>query len=347
MKARNPLPQRRGFTLLELLTVIAIITLLIGILVPSLSAARNQAKKTATQGLIRGIETGCLQFQVDNDRLPQSRGKNPFEADSANIYLTGSQWLVLQVSGVDYGGYVKPVLQHDSNADNKIDSMDWLDWYSLSPKRTYTRSSAYVQADSKSAASPNKLITENTEITAIPAAMQGSNEGGSGGSSDWNNGQIPLFIDAFRRPLLYYAANPAAKAAFTTGSPSGTGSGFVLGRYDQSDNAYMTGTDGSNGLTPVAAQDGWNLTGAQAPGFIHPLGRFEVTKAKVDNGEWPDPDTFQAFVADRNAYDNSFRANTSKGKIAASNPDTFLIISAGVDGLYGTVDDVKNFEVGK
>lgn len=343
MDARSHARARRGFTLLELLTVIAIISLLIGILVPSLAAARNQAKKAATQGLLRTIETACSQFHVDNDRLPQSRGKNPFEPDGSNIYLTGAQWITLQLAGVDFEGYVKPSIQQDSDANNKIDEKDWLDWYSLTPKRQYTRSNRYITADGKTAKSPDKLSKDNPEISLVPDVLLGAEEGGAGGDSDWSNGDVPMFIDAFNRPILYYAANSVAKEAFTTGMPSG--SDFKLGKYDQSDNAYITGTDGMNGLTPVAARDGWSLTGQQSAGFLHPLGKFDVAKTKILNSEWPDPDTFPAFMADRNAYDNSFRASTNKGKILAHNPDSFILISAGVDGLYGNGDDVKNFEV--
>ena len=39
----------RAFTLIELLTVMFIISLLIGLLIPALNAARNAAKKTATK----------------------------------------------------------------------------------------------------------------------------------------------------------------------------------------------------------------------------------------------------------------------------------------------------------
>ena len=70
---------RRGFTLVELLTVIAIIALLIGLLVPAVSAARNHAKKVATKSLHSALGKGCEMFHTDFDRYPISDGMNPFE----------------------------------------------------------------------------------------------------------------------------------------------------------------------------------------------------------------------------------------------------------------------------
>ena len=80
--------RRRGFTLVELMTVIAIIVLLISVLIPALSAVRRQAKNSATAGLIKAVRRRLLRmFQGEFKSYPQSRGENPFEDDSSILQM--------------------------------------------------------------------------------------------------------------------------------------------------------------------------------------------------------------------------------------------------------------------
>jgi prepilin-type N-terminal cleavage/methylation domain-containing protein len=63
--------RRKGFTLIEMLVVISIIALLIGILLPSLGAARRNAARMENNTRVRGIHQGMVTYAGTNrDKMP-------------------------------------------------------------------------------------------------------------------------------------------------------------------------------------------------------------------------------------------------------------------------------------
>jgi prepilin-type N-terminal cleavage/methylation domain-containing protein len=73
----NRILKNRGFTLVELLVVISIIALLLSILMPSLSMARDQSKKVACMGRMKQIQLGFLMYSDNNSgKLPTIVGTN-------------------------------------------------------------------------------------------------------------------------------------------------------------------------------------------------------------------------------------------------------------------------------
>jgi prepilin-type N-terminal cleavage/methylation domain-containing protein/prepilin-type processing-associated H-X9-DG protein len=99
-----------AFTLIELLAVMAILTLLIGILVPSLSAARRQAKANVCLSKMKGIATAFVVYLNENkDTFPPHRLRKlyPIASDDPgleyyNEYLAKSprwQWFLEMESG--------------------------------------------------------------------------------------------------------------------------------------------------------------------------------------------------------------------------------------------------------
>ena len=64
---------KRGFTILELLVVLAIIGLLAGLLLPALSAAREKARVAKVNVELRQIEVALEMYFEDHERYPPVR----------------------------------------------------------------------------------------------------------------------------------------------------------------------------------------------------------------------------------------------------------------------------------
>jgi len=92
-EAANPgrAPTGRAFTLVELLTVIVIMLLLFGILMPTISAVMRARQAMATQVRISALDAGARAYRQDTGYYPGQQYADQL-AGTAGTY-TGSQWL--------------------------------------------------------------------------------------------------------------------------------------------------------------------------------------------------------------------------------------------------------------
>jgi len=99
--------QSRAFTLIELLVVIAIIALLMGILMPSLSRARESARGIVCRSHLGNIGLGMTIFLQDNDWKPINNSANNgfFWYDAAGNLRRATDGEAYW--GVSYISYVK------------------------------------------------------------------------------------------------------------------------------------------------------------------------------------------------------------------------------------------------
>ena len=69
-----PREAERGFTLIELMIVVAIIAILAGILIPNFVNARSQAQTAACESNLRAIATALELYYADNQVYPTASG---------------------------------------------------------------------------------------------------------------------------------------------------------------------------------------------------------------------------------------------------------------------------------
>jgi prepilin-type N-terminal cleavage/methylation domain-containing protein len=103
---RVPVP--RGFTLVELLVVIAIIAVLIGLLLPAVQSARESARRSSCQNNLKQIGLGVLMYHDVKQWFPPSIEDNvPFYGGQGSAAaadnITGLGWLALSLPYMEQG----------------------------------------------------------------------------------------------------------------------------------------------------------------------------------------------------------------------------------------------------
>lgn len=88
--------QRQGFTLVELLVVIGVVALLIGMLLPALTRAREAANRTACLSNLRQVYTAFNLYAMDNrDQVPLGFRTASKQFNSMAFSTTGGNFWVL------------------------------------------------------------------------------------------------------------------------------------------------------------------------------------------------------------------------------------------------------------
>lgn len=306
---------RRAFTLIELLTVMAIIVILIGILTPALSAARNRATQTAIKAQINSMSVGLEAFRNDQGEYVPSNAvlfakRNPpdpemalWEVGSSAAPLQGANLLVDAMVGRDFLGY-DPRVQQVGATGAVYDR-----WAPGNDRRQ-----PYIPVDG----------VDVTTVTEPPRDQEGPLNLDDT-MPEIDGIRVPVFRDKFGWPILYYRATTTVTQNTpiiqTVNNPVGDGV------YDGLDNSNFTSYTAPI-LSPHRIADA---------NVALPVANYTTAGDRL-------PNTFAEFI-------RSFRATTydpnNPVDIQFPRPvksDSFIILSAGRDGLYGTLDDVANFE---
>ena len=290
--------KKTGLTMIELLIVLGIIALLVGLLLPALSAVKNMAKETKQKAQLSTIELALAAFKNDEGDYPPSDWVLP--PDPGSDYC-GAQKLAEALLGWDLLGFhphtgwradgldanggagsYDPTQARDVNGDGVPDTFDerkgpYLDRATANAFRL----GDLFRAGSIQSLAPNTFVICDVFGAKKVTMVKGINSG---------TGQPITVNEKAGAPILYYRANTSGK--------------IIRNAYHVSDNDALV------------------ITKQQDDGREQPLGR---------------PDNQYQFFYDY----------IRDPKIAAKpwpyRPDSYILISAGVDGIYGTPDDITNF----
>jgi prepilin-type N-terminal cleavage/methylation domain-containing protein len=319
-----------GFTLIELLAVVAIIALLIGMLMPGLSQAREQAKKTKTRAMMKAIGDGLDLFRSENEQdfhgyPPSAVAEDETESGQQSIY--GAQWLVRYLMGKDLKGYIPPRTVPRDLFGAPGSGWEQEKWYDSDASNglPLERVGPYVRPEGVKLRRPDQM--SGGPPTGAPTVVTAESL------------KQPVILDAFDFPILYYRADPrqsdraTAKMARYKGTPPPSP---YPGIYTFEDNTLWTG----QGAGGAIVFHGWDF----GAGATHKIENFGADPP-VENDIGTNRETFLYYILDKNAYEATYDAkNPAKPRTAIPyRKDSFILLSPGKDGLYGTIDDVNNF----
>ena len=278
--------RKKAFTIIELLTVMSIIVILIGVLVPALNNVRRYAKKVKQLAQFNAINAAIELFSNENDGYPPSGA-----LDGAGQPYCGAMKLCEAMMGRDLLGF-----HPDSvfRADG-LDTTGTRPVYLPTPDNVKTRMGTLLQF-------------ENANAYRIGADIYGLGNTGS------FNENLFVLCDVYTRdmrtgqktgmPILYYKADTSNYLHDPNQPMTATNSGGNT--YNYWDNQAL-----------VALGKPWEQAGnASAPPSLANPARFY-----------------------RNTRNNQITTVRRPYRT-----DSYILISAGFDGEYGTADDLCNFD---
>jgi len=313
-------PEKKAYTIIELLTVMTIVVILIGLLVPSVNMVKRFAKKVRQKAQFHGIEVAMELYNNEFEGYPDSD-----ETDKAvpQQQYCGAMKLAEAMVGQDLMGF-HPGTQFRADCTDGGTPFEVLYDNPAAPRditpaeleeSKSKRRGPYLQLDNANAYRMRNIYgiepgdTDPFDPYLFVLCDVYTNVGNQRGLNE-KVGKAKIGM-----PILYYKANPAGKK-----HPYFDENNIWQGNVKDPENIY----DYRDNHELVKLGMPFN------PG-IQPRLEEDLTVSL------PEPEGYRFYIITRN-----YKIQTRTGM--PCHPDSYILISAGFDGEYGTEDDLFNFE---
>ncbi|MFH1419171.1 MAG: type II secretion system protein [Planctomycetota bacterium] len=287
---------RRGFTLIELLVVISIIAVLISVLLPALTMAKEAANVAMCCANLRDLAQTADTYSTDND--PTGSGSFPGQPWWIQIPSYSPKW----VSEYIYGGYQHTVENPKyPNMDTYIIPTEYRPYNKYIAPGTMGRSPIknYICPSDKSNITPD--VDDPDYEMEVENHYSSWQVNGSSFALNWYWMEAPPLNGRFYMPLAH-ATEPSfhsCGSAMLAKKVGGAGSEFVI--FSESlMNAYMfqgRPPDGSQGESLFQTLGtGWHRKiSMYTLGFLDGHAEYRFIDTRFSRGPgydgWPEPDT--------------------------------------------------------
>lgn len=295
----------KGFTLIELLVVMAIISALVGILSIGLKQVKVVSTNLKQKGEFHGLEISIELFQNEFNRYPDSS-----QVYGGSDYVNGAQRMAEAMEGRDERGFHPKSKWHPD-----LETAAGLTLYDETSLKQ--RKPVYFELKHSGFYTPEQLWGP--------------------GTTDLLNPDAPVITDIFVRnvpadatidgkvgsPVLYFKADPTKR--FRQDQTRRIVDPAVRSEYVQ----WVYNFDDNIDIL--------NLPWLRDPGSVDdPAGMNpHFYKEDPDYPDSTDAERFYRMITQRQDSNTNF--------YKPYNQNTFILISAGWDGIFGTKDDLTNF----
>lgn len=305
--------ENKGFTTVELLTVVAIIALLIGMLIPALNAVRKSAKEAKQKAQFATIDLALTTFKNDYGDYPPS---DAFSSNTRRRDYCGAQKLAEALLGWDLMGF------HPKSAwsANGLDANNGPGTYDP----------GQVRDDNKDGV-PDTLNERRGPYLEL-ATANAFRLGVSGSGVRDGLFDKTTFRGVTLAPHAYVLCDafavPGREVVLPDGRAVTPGTPIL----------YYKANASSKTISDPAAFDN-RIYNIRDNGFLVALGRL------IDGRPHPlwNPEVFYGNPAVTPPIIGYIQDSKVTARPWPYRPDSYLLISAGADGFYGTADDITNF----